>query len=338
MDPKRFEKGFNIDGPDASADDNQMPGGAASDSTPVKGKGLLWLWISLAVVLLCALGGGAYWYVNKQNDERVRLEQENQATQAAFEKYKLEQEVGQITSGFSQLEENYTFSADSAGMELQRKFEEAKLRAEQLEEQLRRTEATDKKKIAELEAQIATLKGLLKHYIEEIDRLNKENESLRNENAEIKSTNESLQQQVSSSNAVISQQSTELAQAKKLNVSGVSIRALNKKGKTEKKVQKAQQLCVTFTVTKNTAAPVGEKVFYLRIVSPTGELLGSRGTFSFDGGQVPYTERKAVEYTGEEISGVNIYWDCATSTLSPGEYTVELFTEGYRVWSKKYSL
>jgi hypothetical protein len=44
-----------------------------------------------------------------------------------------------------------------------------------------------------------------------------------------------------------------------------------------------------------------------------------------------------VEYAGEELSGITIYWDVNTA-LSPGEYLVELFADNYRLTSKKITL
>ena len=125
--------------------------------------------------------------------------------------------------------------------------------------------------------------------------------------------------------------------AEKLNVTGVNLRALNKKGKNEKKVAKAKQLVVTFTLPPNNSTPVGEKTIFVRIISPEGNLLGNGGSFGFEGANVPCTARKVIEYTGEEIAGIPIYWD-VTSALSAGRYTVELFADNYRLASRSFEL
>ena len=117
----------------------------------------------------------------------------------------------------------------------------------------------------------------------------------------------------------------------------LTLTALNKKGKNEKKVQKATQLRVTFTIPQNNSTPVGEKTIYLRIVSPSGQLLGGAGTFPFEGAQLQCSAKKVVEYAGEEIGGVTIYWDVNTA-LSAGQYTVELFADNYRLASRSFEL
>ena len=45
---------------------------------------------------------------------------------------------------------------------------------------------------------------------------------------------------------------------------------------------------------------------------------------------MPYTAKRTIEYGGDDVPGT-IYYDCANNTLSGGAYTVEVFTDGYRV-------
>ena len=125
--------------------------------------------------------------------------------------------------------------------------------------------------------------------------------------------------------------------AERLNVTGLSLTALNKKGKVEKKVEKAKQLRVIFTIPQNNSTPVGAKTIYLRITSPSGQLLGNAGTFSFEGANVPYTAKTVIEYAGEEIAGITIYWDVNTA-LTAGQYTVELFADNFRLTSRSFEL
>ncbi|MDE6574328.1 MAG: DivIVA domain-containing protein, partial [Muribaculaceae bacterium] len=170
-----------------------------------------------------------------------------------------------------------------------------------------------------------------------IDRLNKENEAFRSENKEIKEQNNRLSSQVNETrrrNEVLSERMT---LAEKLNVTGLTLTALNKKGKTEKKVTKAVQLMATFTIPQNNSTPVGEKTIYMRIISPSGQLLGSAGTFPFEGGQVEFTARKTIEYAGEEIGGIAIYYDVNTPLIA-GDYTVELFADNFRLISRSFNL
>ena len=267
------------------------------------------------------------------------------AVQAQFEQVQLEQaqkdlerEYDDLNAEFAQFENSRKFIVDdSVKRELNDKYEAARLQVEKLQQELANQKHKSAAEISRLRTEINTLRDLLKHYVEEIDRLNKENAQLRDENATIKKQNEQLSSKVESATRDNKKLTERMTLAEKLNVTGLHLSALNKKGKNEKKVAKAVQLMVTFTIPQNNSTPVGEKTIYLRIISPSGQLLGGGSTFSFEGGNVPFTARKTIEYEGEEIGGVTIYYDVDTA-LSPGEYTVELFADNFRLISRKFSL
>ncbi len=250
----------------------------------------------------------------------------------------LERDYQDLNNEFEQFENSRKYIMnDSVKRELNDKYEAARVQVEKLQQELANQKTKSAAEIAKLRSEIETLRSLLRHYVEEIDRLNKENEALRSENKEIKEKNTRLSNQVNETarrNEVLSERMT---LAEKLNVTGLSLTPLNKKGKKEKKVTKAVQLMATFTIPQNNSTPVGEKIIYMRIISPSGQLLGNGGTFSFEGGNVEYTAKKSVEYAGEEIGGVTIYYDVNTPLIA-GEYTVGLFADNFRLVSRKIDL
>lgn len=219
------------------------------------------------------------------------------------------------------------------------KYNEARLKVEGLLTELdqeKKNNAANRKRIKDLEAQIATLKGIVKHYLEEIKRLGEENEGLKKELEQVNQHNQQLASSLSATTTQNEKLSQTVKLAKKLNITGVSLKAYNKKGKVEKKIKKARQLGVSFTVSPNNTAAAGMKDFYIRIVSPEGTLLGSGGSFSIDGSTVQCTAHRQIEYSNEEVS-VSVYWDVNT-TLTPGDYTVEVFSDGYRLAAKHFTL
>ena len=268
--------------------------------------------------------------------EAARAELEQQQLDMA--QADLEREYQDLNDEFAQFENSRRFiTDDSVKRELNDKYEAARIQVEKLQQELNNQKHKSAAEISKLRNEINTLRALLRHYVEEIDRLNKENQELRNENQQVKDENRRLSSQVtetSKRNEVLSERMT---LAEKLNVTGLTLTALNKKGKTEKKVAKAVQLMATFTIPQNNSTPVGEKTICMRIISPSGQLLGPGGTFSFEGGNVEYTARKIIEYAGEEIGGVTIYWDVNTPLIA-GEYTVELFADNFRLISRKINL
>lgn len=293
--------------------------------------------IAGAVVAALLLGWLVFSTVSaNKRAEALQLQIEQVELQNAQEA--LEREYQDLNDEFAQFENSRRYiKDDSIKRELNDKYEAARLQVEKLQQELQSQKKKSSAEIAKLRGEIDTLRALLKHYVEEIDRLNKENEALRSENKTIKEENRNLTSRVNETQKRNEALSERMVLAEKLNVTGLSLTPLNKKGKTEKKVEKAIQLMATFTIPQNNSTPVGEKTVYMRIISPSGQLLGGAGTFSFEGGSVEYTAKKSIEYAGEEIGGITIYYDVNTPLIA-GDYTVELFADNYRLVSRHFNL
>lgn len=258
---------------------------------------------------------------HQQEIEQLKLENEQLALAGEYE---------QLNTAFINYETQTKFLANDS---LIVKYGEAKDKVEKLLTELKTQKITSEKRIRQLKDEISSLKNIMRHYIEQIDSLKKENAGLKAENKEIKSQNRKLTShvdEIQKKNEVLSERMT---LAEKLNVTGLTLTPIKGNGKPEKRIKKARQLKVSFTIPQNNSTPVGEKTIFLRITNPEGSLLGGNGTFEFEGGNVEYTERKTIEYTGEEIPGITIFWN-VNATLTPGEYRVELFADNFRIASK----
>ena len=298
-------------------------------SKPGIGKNVIWL----AVLLVLALGVIVYLTVS-QTKKAAEQQQQIEQLQLANEQLQLANEYDALNNEFAQYENQTSLLANDS---IVQKYSAARAQVEKLLQELKNEKNKSAAQISKLKGEIATLKGILRNYVEQNHELNQENQELRNENQEVKARNERLSQSIQSveqNNKVLNERMT---LAEKLNVTGVNLVALNKKGRTEKKVTKARQLMVTFTIPQNNSTPVGEKTIFLRITNPEGALLGGGGSFQFEGASLEATARKSIEYAGEEIGGITVYWDVNT-TLTPGDYTVELFCDNYRLASRKFTL
>ena len=294
---------------------------------------LIWAVIVLALLLL----GAVVFSVTQVSSLKNQVEEanlQNEELRLSNEQLQLTNEFDAINAEFRQYEDQATRIANDT---ILAKYTAAKAKVEQLIKELNNEKTKNRARIQELQNEIGTLKGLLRHYIAQIDSLNKENGALRQENDEVRARNRELTSKV----ADVEQRNETLTErmtlAEKLNVTGLAITGLKKNGKTEKNITKAKQLMVTFTIPQNNSTPVGSKTIYLRIVNPEGQLLGGGMSFDFEGRSIPATARKTIEYAGDEIPGVTIYWDVNT-TLNRGDYTVELFTDGYRLVSRHFTL
>lgn len=294
----------------------------------------------VAILLVIILAAGV-WFAMSIAAKNKAIEVANQAREQA----ELDRDQALMTADFDDLNRQFEtlenqrvmIMDDSVKRELTEKYEAAKLKVEKLQQELKNQKNKSAAQIKKLKDEIATLRAILKNYVEQIAALNQENEKLRTENQEIKQENSRLSNRVAEQSRQNEKLTERMTLAEKLNVTGVSLTALNKKGKEEKKVKKAKQLMVSFTIPQNNSTPVGEKTIFLRLISPSGQLLGGAGTFPFEGASVECSAKKTIEYAGEEIAGIHIYWDVNTA-LSAGTYTVELFTDGYRLVSRSFTL
>ncbi|MDE5652324.1 MAG: hypothetical protein K2I48_02500 [Muribaculaceae bacterium] len=254
----------------------------------------------------------------------------------ANDRLQLTQEFNQLNADFSQYEGQQVYLKNDS---LVQQYNQARMKVEGLLRDLESEKASNnrnKARIKQLESEIASLKKIVRHYLEEIKRLGEENEGLRKEIEQVNQRNEQLAsraQTVERDNAELTQT---VAKAKKLSISGLSFQAYNKKGKAEKKISKAKSLGASFTINPNSTAAAGAKTVYLRVVSPDGSLIGSGPSFSYDGATLQSSGSKTVEYDNGETH-VQIYCQVAT-TLTPGDYTVEVFCDGARLASRHFNM
>ena len=293
--------------------------------------------VIIVAVLLVVLFGLTIYNIIKANnaeEEKIKQQQQIEILQLDNEQLRLAGEFREIDDQFKQYEGREGFVANDSILE---KYAAAKNRIEQLINELNNEKSKNAERVRQLEAEIATLKDLLRHYLAQIGELQEENAGLQQENANLIATNTQLSSQIERVSQQNESRADSMRLAKKLNISNLAFTPLNKKDKREKKIKNAKKLDISFTIPQNHSTPVGEKTIYLRITSPEGALLGNMGTFVFEGETIPYTEKRVIEYAGEEMPEVHIYW-AVTSTLSKGEYLVELFADGYRIASKKFMI
>ncbi len=288
--------------------------------------------------LACLIGLTVVLIVSnsRQTEAAIRAEARADSLSLANDRLLLQNEFDQLNADFNQYEDQQIYLKNDS---LVQQYNQARMKVEGLLKDLdaeKRSNASNKARIRQLESEIATLKGILKHYLEEIKRLGEENEGLRQEIQAVTERNEQLASQVTTASRDNQQLTETVKLARKLNITGLSLQALNRKGKAEKNITKAKQLAVHFTVSPNNTASAGMKDFYVRITTPEGSLLPGGASFHMDGATLQSTANRQVEYSNEELA-VNIYWN-VTSTLTPGDYQVEVFCDGYRLASRKFSM
>ena len=272
--------------------------------------------IGIGVVLLGTVIGLGYMLWQKSETIDFLTEQ------YALEKEELADEYTQLAIQY----EGYRLEVNNDSLE--QKLEDQRIKIQKLVEELKQTKAEDARKIASLKKELATVRGVLRYYVAQVDSLNTINEQLKEENKEVRKQIT----KVSNANANLQQQNKQLAQkvdiASHLTATNLRAEARNKRNKKTSSLKSTTQFAITFTIGANVTAETGEKTIYVRILKPSEEILtnAKSGTFDYDGSQVSYSIRKLAEYCGEELP-IEMYWN-RNETLDPGKYTFEVYTDG----------
>ncbi len=260
------------------------------------------------------------------------LMQENEELKelAELEKQEMENQYREFDLQYEQLQS--TIKNDS----LIAQIEEERRKTQQLLEELERTKATDAAEIKRLKAEIASLREVLKSYIVQVDSLNRLNQSLSEENTQIKT-------QMAEQNTQITHLSTERNELKdkvniaaQLDATGFWVTPKNKKGKDTQKVKDVKRLAFGFTIVKNVTAQNGQRIVYARILKPDNSVMGKKGTFTYEDTSLEYTEKKYIDYTGEEQK-MTMYSDVA-EFLEAGTYRIFVFCDSQMIGQTSFIL
>lgn len=266
-------------------------------------------------------------YIASKNKQINTMEQ-----QFTIDKQELEDEYEAISMQY----EGFKFSVQNDSLLYKLENEQAKV--QRLQEQLRMTDSANKAEIKRLKDELATLRKVLKSYVQQID-------SLHRLNTELQAKNEQITQQYQQTSRTLNQVSQEKAQlsekvtlASKLDATGVTVKAVNDRGREQKRLSRSAQFVVSFLITKNITAEPGERTIYVRIMSPDGGVLTKNpsSTFSYENGNLQYSIKRIVEYGGEEIP-VTMYWDIE-EFLMPGTYKADIFADGSLIGSRSFSM
>ena len=284
------------------------------------------IWIPIVLVGLLLLGGIAYLY--RSLDEQKKVNQDMQEL-AELDKKEMQNEYEQFAQQYSEMKTQ--INNDSIVEQLTQE----QLKTQKLLEELRNVRATDAREITRLKKELATCRAVIRSYVLEIDSLNRLNQNLTAENTRVRGQYEEATRRIESLNTEKSSLSEKVAIAAQLDAVGISMSLNDKKGKSTKKIEKAKNLQVNFSIAKNVTASNGVKTLFVRIQTPNGQVLTNGGTFDYENRSLQYSMKKQVEYTGNETP-VSMFWNIS-EFLSEGTYKVSIFADGHMIGSRSFT-
>ena len=277
------------------------------------------------VAILAALVIGFLLYTMREQ----MLESKQMLELAEMDKLEMENEYEQFAMQYNEMKTQINNDSLVAQLEMEQK------RTEELLEELRRVKSSDAAEIMRLKKELATLREVLRSYVLQIDSLNRMNEALTQENTNLKTQNEQARQHISNLSTENESLSDKVAIASQLDATGIYAEGRNKKGKAAKQIKDVKKFVIGFNIARNVTTSTGIRSIYVRITTPTGDVLTKGGTFAYENRQLEYSIRKDIEYTGEEQS-VTVYWD-VTEALSAGNYRVDIFADGHNIGTTHFS-
>ncbi|MDD4631753.1 MAG: hypothetical protein PHQ77_05860 [Proteiniphilum sp.] len=276
----------------------------------------------LAVILAILIG-----FLFSKNSQMNEMQE-----QFTVDKAELEDEYEAISLQY----EGFKFSVQNDSLLYKLENEQAKVL--RLQEELRLTKASDQAEIKRLKDELATLRKILRSYIQQIDSLNRLNEELRAENRQItqqyNQTSRTLNQ-VSQEKAALSEKVSLAAQ---LVATNIGAKAVNDRGREQTRLSRSAQFVISFTIARNITTEPGEREIFVRIMAPDGSVLSksASNTFPYENGKIRYSMKRIVEYGGEEIP-VTMYWDIE-EFLMPGTYKADIFADGYHIGTHSFTM
>ncbi len=191
--------------------------------------------------------------------------------------------------------------------------------------------------ISEYRKEVTTLRGIMKNYIIQVDSLNRRNQILLEENKQVKedfAQSESKNEQLEKEKEHLQEKIKVAAQ---LEAQELIAMGINSRGKEAESARRAEQIKVSFVLSKNITAPRGNKMIYVRIQKPNQVLLQQSpdDLFQFEDLKIPYSAKREVTYEGNALP-VNIFWDNAGAPFMEGEYTVDIFADGNNIGTAKF--
>lgn len=282
--------------------------------------------IPLVVVIAALLAGVGYLTYSLIHQKQVNEEMQELAD---LDKKEMENEYEQFARQYSEMKTQ--INNDSIVAQLTQE----QLRTQQLLEELKNVKSTNAREIARLKKELATVRAVLRSYVIEIDSLNRVNQQLADENDRIKDQYEQATRQIDGLSSEKASLSEKVAIAAQLDATNIRMIMKKKNGKEAKKIKDCKTIEVSFQIARNVTAGNGLRTIYVRITTPTGGVLGSGSTFSYENRNIEYSMKKSVEYTGEEVS-VSTYWNVA-EFLSAGNYTVSIFADGNMIGSRTFA-
>lgn len=297
--------------------------------TPKKNSNVIYF---LIVVVLALLVTDVYLYLQKnksdtriiyQNDEKSRLQNELDS---------LEAQIEQVNSGKTRMSAAMQATNDSLKVKIR------VLRSELAKGKLTQAELT------KAQEDVKQLRYFVTKYTADIEELKKQNTSLTTERDTLKTNLATVNEKATTLEKQNQELNTKVQAASALKIGAASVTAYKVKSSGKEsdvtRAGSAKKIRINFTVASNPVAEKGTHDVYLRIIDPTGNLITTNetGTFNADSQDLQYTYKTAIEYKDDGAPFMIDWVSPTTPPFQKGTYTVILYSDGYTMGKVNFTL
>lgn len=235
------------------------------------------------------------------------------------DKADLEQRIIVLKSDFDNLQSDYDF----INTQLDSSREEVAV----LVDRIKKTEATNRRKMRQYEKELGTLRSIMKSYVVQIDSLNTANRRLADELSSSKKELAKATGENKALNEKVENLSSKVATGSIVKARGISAKAYNSSNKVTDRSSRVKRLAVSLSLVENELAKKGPMRIYVRAKDPEGNLLldGEGASFKLNGEMVAASASREIDYEGEEVD-VIVYINNISDYVK-GIYTIEVYSD-----------
>lgn len=190
---------------------------------------------------------------------------------------------------------------------------------------------------------IGDLNGKIDGYLKEIERLQKENKQLTTDKEILTTQNNTLSTNLAITESAKKEAENKVDVGSTLNASSFSIKGINEKSSGKEKEtsssRRADKLRIAFNLDANRISPSGKKQIYIVAKDPAGNTikeqdLSSGSLTTREDGQITFTTKLDIDYKQGETKYVSFDLRQAEK-YSKGTYSIIIYQNGFKVGEGK---
>ena len=305
------------------------------------------VWILIAIIALLGAAALGWMYANESKSyencktRNAQLEKEMEGMNNALSGY-IDGETSDLKTDFQEMLNTYDLLIEkdaSKADSLRMQKDSINLLLDQMNDQKYRSY----REIDKLKKRNSRLRDIMKRYILTIDSLNTLNIDL---SSRLDRTSSQLDETTTERDMLKEQndQNAELlAKGAKLNAFNFNSQALRYRlnGSTTdvNRAGRADIISSEFTIGENTIARTGDKMIYMQVIDPNGQVLVSRpnNIVKIAGREIVYTGSRKISYLGQQLD-MKIVHNLKEKEIPSGNYDVRIFADGALIGKDTFTL